>query len=38
MSATVNLQTPHERMQHLEQVYQELEAHYKKTNERIAAT
>ena len=38
MSATVNLQTPHERMQHLEQVYQELEAHYKKTIERIAAT
>jgi len=38
MSATVNLQTPHERMQHLEQVYQELESHYKKTNERIAAS
>lgn len=38
MSATVNLQTPHERMQHLEQVYQELESHYKKTIERIAAT
>lgn len=38
MSATVNLQTPHERMQHLEQVYQELEAHYRKTIERIAAT
>ena len=38
MSATVNLQTPHERMQHLGQVYQELESHYKKTNERIAAT
>lgn len=38
MSATVNLQTPHERMQHLEQVYQELETHYKKTIERIAAT
>lgn len=38
MSATVNLQTPHERMQHLEQLYQELESHYKKTIERIAAT
>ena len=38
MSATVNLQTPHERMQHLEQVYHELESHYKKTNERIAAS
>ena len=38
MSATVNLQTPHERMQHLEQLYQELEAHYKKTIDRIAVT
>lgn len=36
VSAT--LQTPHERMQHLEQVYQELESHYKKTIERIAAS
>ena len=38
MSATVNLQTPHEHMQHLDQLYQELETHYKKTIERIAAT
>ncbi|KAL9967697.1 hypothetical protein ACROYT_G025984 [Oculina patagonica] len=38
MSATVNMQTPQERMQHLEQLYQELESHYKKTIERIAAT
>ena len=32
------LQTGHERMQHLEQLYQELETHYKKTIERMAAT
>lgn len=38
LSATVNMQTPHERMQHLEQLYQELESHYKKTIERIAAS
>ncbi|CAH3154645.1 unnamed protein product [Pocillopora meandrina] len=38
LSATVNMQTPQERMQHLEQLYQELESHYKKTLERIAAS
>lgn len=38
LSATVNMQTPQERMQHLEQLYQELESHYRKTIERIAAS
>lgn len=31
-------QTQHERMQYLDQVYQELEAHYKKTIEKMAAS
>lgn len=35
---TATLQSTHERMQHLDQVYQELESRYKKTIERMAAT
>lgn len=37
LTATATLQSTHERMQHLDQMYQELEAHYKKTIERMAA-
>lgn len=35
---TATQQTQHERMQYLDQVYQELEAHYKKTIEKMAAS
>ena len=35
---TATQQTQQERMQYLDQVYQELEAHYKKTIEKMAAS
>lgn len=35
---TATQQSTHERIQHLDQLYQELESHYKKTIERMAAT
>ena len=38
LSATGTLHTQHERMQHLDQVYQELELIYKKTIERMSAS
>ncbi|KAK2570199.1 Histone acetyltransferase type B catalytic subunit [Acropora cervicornis] len=36
-TATATVQSTHERIQYLDQLYQELEEHYKKTIERIAA-
>ena len=36
-TATATLQSTQERIQYLDQLYQELEEHYKKTIERIAA-
>ena len=38
LSNTATLLTLHERVQHLDQLYQELETHYKSTIERIAAS